>query len=191
MSAVDVMPIADWPGYWAGADGRIYSDRKRTEIPGKGGCSFVLDPNARHELAQCIGSVGYPVVTFVDGELRYQRLVHTLVLSAWRGPRPQGMQCRHLDGNRSNSALSNLAWGTAAENAADKVRHGTIRPRNYRRLTIAEARAIRADAAREKVADLARRYGTSVYVVRDVINGKTWRDDMSKHDPNAQPPAGA
>lgn len=51
--------------------------------------------------------------------------VHTLVLRAFVGPRPEGMQCLHDDGDRTNPRLSNLKWGTQAENMQDKVRHGT------------------------------------------------------------------
>jgi hypothetical protein len=54
------------------------------------------------------------------------------------------MQCRHLDGNRSNNRLDNLAWGTPLENGADKARHGTAKgERNGRaKLTAAKVRRI-------------------------------------------------
>lgn len=51
--------------------------------------------------------------------------VHVLVLSAFVGPRPPGMSCRHLDGDATNNRVANLRWGTVAENTADKIRHGT------------------------------------------------------------------
>ncbi len=50
--------------------------------------------------------------------------MHRLVLEAFVGPCPEGMQCRHLDGNRSNNHIDNLAWGTPKENCADRGRHG-------------------------------------------------------------------
>jgi hypothetical protein len=50
--------------------------------------------------------------------------VHTLVLTAFVGPCPQGMECRHLDGNPANNRLGNLKWGTPEENWADRRRHG-------------------------------------------------------------------
>jgi HNH endonuclease len=52
-------------------------------------------------------------------------LVHRLVLEAFVGKAPQGMQCAHADGNRANNALGNLRWVTRKENEADKLRHGT------------------------------------------------------------------
>lgn len=51
--------------------------------------------------------------------------VHKLVLQAFVGPRPPGMECRHMDGNPTNNALSNLRWGTRKENMRDQLRHGT------------------------------------------------------------------
>lgn len=52
--------------------------------------------------------------------------VHRLVLEAFRGPCPEGMECRHIDGNQQNNWLSNLAWGTAKENAEDRVLQGRV-----------------------------------------------------------------
>jgi hypothetical protein len=51
--------------------------------------------------------------------------IHTLVLLAFVGPRPEGHECRHLDGDRTNANLNNLQWGTAKENQNDRHRHGT------------------------------------------------------------------
>lgn len=50
--------------------------------------------------------------------------VQTLVLSAFGGPRPDGMECCHNDGNALNCWASNLRWDTLAENANDRIRHG-------------------------------------------------------------------
>ena len=51
--------------------------------------------------------------------------IHRLVLLAFVGEIPEGMQCRHLDGDATNNNLSNLAYGTVSENQLDRVRHGT------------------------------------------------------------------
>jgi hypothetical protein len=44
---------------------------------------------------------------------------------AFAGPKPNGLETRHLDGDHSNNALANLAYGTHAENMQDALRHGT------------------------------------------------------------------
>lgn len=51
--------------------------------------------------------------------------VHNLLLKAFIKKRPKGYQCRHMDGNKLNNNLSNLVWGTAKENQADRLKHGT------------------------------------------------------------------
>jgi molybdenum cofactor biosynthesis enzyme MoaA len=71
---------------------------------------------------------GYRVVTFhSDSAPSVQRYVHHLVAELFIGPRPEGHQVRHFDGNSANNAATNLRYGTQSENELDKVRHGTHR----------------------------------------------------------------
>jgi hypothetical protein len=54
------------------------------------------------------------------------RYVHELVMLAFEGDRPEldgTCQIRHLDGDEMNNRLSNLKYGTAKENAADRKLH--------------------------------------------------------------------
>lgn len=53
--------------------------------------------------------------------------VHHLVMFAFIGPRPDGMECCHWDGDPTNNRVDNLRWDTPKGNAADKIRHGTAR----------------------------------------------------------------
>ena len=62
--------------------------------------------------------------------------VHQIILLAFIGPRPEGMEARHLDGNRANNGLNNLKYGTRAENCADRLKHG--RSNRGRRLIVCE-----------------------------------------------------
>ena len=55
------------------------------------------------------------------GKVRY---VHHLVLEAFVGPRPIGMECCHLDDDPTNNYLSNLRWDTRSANSFDAVRNG-------------------------------------------------------------------
>ena len=67
------------------------------------------------------------LVPDTDGYLKVSRpelRVHQSVLAAWLGPRPEGAETRHLDGNKTNNHVSNLAWGDQRENGVDKRRHG-------------------------------------------------------------------
>jgi hypothetical protein len=109
--------------------------------------------------------------------------VHRLVLEAFVGPCPDGMECRHLDGNPSNNRLDNLAWGTHSENERDKVRHGTSG--TVCQLGIANASAKLTD---EKVREMRRRHaegatassiarelGVSHETARKVVTGMRWK----------------
>ena len=55
--------------------------------------------------------------------------VHRMVLEAFVGPCPEGMQCRHLNDVKNDNRLNNLAWGTRKENSADAIRNRLARSR--------------------------------------------------------------
>lgn len=74
-----------------------------------------------------IAKIGrYPYVNLSRGN-KNQRShhVHRLVMEAFVGPLPAGMQTRHLNGDPSDCRLANLAYGTPTQNALDKRAHGT------------------------------------------------------------------
>lgn len=69
-------------------------------------------------------SVGYPCVYLKKQGTAKMRNVHRLVMLAFVGPCPDGMEVLHRDGGKTNPALTNLHYGTKSENAYDTVRHG-------------------------------------------------------------------
>lgn len=48
--------------------------------------------------------------------------VAPLVCVAFHGPRPDGYQCMHLDGDSKNNKSDNLCWGTIHENSNEPIR---------------------------------------------------------------------
>lgn len=52
------------------------------------------------------------------------RKVHQLVLEAFVGPRPAGMETLHSDDDVSNNRLDNLVYGTPSENQLQHVASG-------------------------------------------------------------------
>jgi hypothetical protein len=107
------------------------------------------------------------------------KFVHHLVLETFVGARPAGHQCRHLDGDRRNNRLENLAWGTRQENAQDKIRHGTatIGERNGgAKLTESQAREILSLSqhgySRRQLSEI---YGVTAAAVSMLIHGVTWK----------------
>ena len=108
--------IPGWPLYEVSLDGRVRCWRSNN------GKTARAEPK---ELKCDPSCVPYYRVTLCVGGITKRFFVHTLVATVFIGPRPIGCEVRHLDGNPSNNALQNLAWGTKSENASDKIRHGT------------------------------------------------------------------
>jgi hypothetical protein len=126
---------------------------------------------------------GYKSVRFFKGKGKFERpALHTLVATAFHGPRPfPNAEVRHLDGVAGNCAASNLVWGTRQENERDKLRHGRAHgPRGERhgnaKLTVERVKELRQLRAEGwlKVA-LATRYGVSPGVVARVLDGTAWK----------------
>jgi len=63
---------------------------------------------------------GYPYVNLGNGN---SKKVHVLVALAFLGERPDGMDVRHKDGNKSNNNVDNLEYGTRSENNLDNYKH--------------------------------------------------------------------
>lgn len=51
--------------------------------------------------------------------------VHVLMMLAFVGERPEGMDVCHNDGNPYNNVIENLRYDTKSSNCLDKKRHGT------------------------------------------------------------------
>jgi hypothetical protein len=74
--------------------------------------------------SQTSNAIGHQKLDLMIDSRRCPRWVHRLVLEAFVGPCPPGQQVRHLDGDASHNALTNLTYGTPSENVQDILRHG-------------------------------------------------------------------
>lgn len=75
--------------------------------------------------ATSLDTRGYPALalTAADGT-KVTRAIHVLVAAAWIGPRPDGAEVCHNDGDKTNPRADNLRYDSRVENARDVVRHG-------------------------------------------------------------------
>lgn len=115
-------PIPSYPGYEASDLGRIKS------------CERVIVRATRFgEIRQPIRERILKPGRFSDGREfvvltgQKNRQVHRLVLEAFVGPCPPGMEACHNDGDHTNNRLSNLRWDTRSSNMLDLTRHGVGR----------------------------------------------------------------
>lgn len=120
-------------------------------------------------------SDGYASVTMKSNSVNYRQPVHKLVLVAFIGPCPPGLQCRHLDGDRWNATLSNLEWNTYQVNQDDIEAHGN-RLRGSRqpnsKLTESKVRKIRTLVSIDRLdrKQIARRFGVHVSTIHRVVS---------------------
>lgn len=106
-------PIPGFPGYEISDQGRVRSWRPWRGQP---------VPRIMRPLPDRAGYLR--VAPFRDGRNVF-RSIHRLVMEAFVGPLPDGMETRHLNGDKTNNRLSNLAYGTRSENTYDQIAHGT------------------------------------------------------------------
>jgi hypothetical protein len=158
----EVRPVPGFPGLHVSAGGDIYGPRgRRKAAPDRDGYLGISVRRPGHAL---------------PGRLR----VHVAVLLAWVGPRPEGMEGRHLDGDLTNNGAGNLEWATHVANIADKELHGTAsRPGRagvpVRVLTEADVVEMRRLWPAVSVSALAERFGVGKTTAGDVVRGKSWK----------------
>lgn len=128
---------------------------------------------------QALKKSGYLQLNLSLGGKIISRLVHTLVCEAFNGPCPEGKECAHDNGIKTDNRPSNLIWKTELENKRDKIRHGTSlrgskNPNAI--LTPDQVREIRRrGASRKGYAEIAEDFGVSYAAVSLIVNGRNWQ----------------
>ena len=142
--------IPGYPGYKITKDGTVYSKRFKNRP---------MKPSP--------SSDGYLGINLRKQGKYFRHLVHRLVLTVFTGPCPEGMECRHLNGNNNDNRLSNLKWGTKAENTLDGARHGSFK------LTKANVEYIRILYRRGHTQQqLAEKYNVTPSNISRIVNNK-------------------
>ncbi|MCA1799807.1 MAG: HNH endonuclease [Actinobacteria bacterium] len=153
-----MMQIPGYPAYYATEAGEIYST-----------ISSKL-------LAQGVGSNGRPMVGLRYAKGKYRTVyVHVAVCEAFHGPRPEGLEVSHLDGDMLNNCPDNLRWETRSQNFQRRKDHGTDdRGLNNSRACMTtekleQVRTLRASGMTH--AAIAAKLGVSRTTVSRILNG--------------------
>jgi hypothetical protein len=170
-STVTYKDIPGFPGYRVGDDGSVWS-RWRS---GRG--SRPIHP--WREMKQTPHPDGYWQIRLTSPNGIVTTQVHRLVLAAFVGPKPDGCEGCHEDGNGFNNSRHNLRWDTPAGNQTDRARHGTIRRGSQihqAKITDEIVTAIRTDYRAGGISQLklARKYGISQSNVHFIVTRRTW-----------------
>jgi hypothetical protein len=114
------LPVVGYEGFYEVSDqGRVRSlDRIVDELRGGRTWKGRVLITQRHPK-------GYLIVALTAKGRSKSHSVHRLVLRAFQGDCPDGMQCCHANGIRDDNRLDNLRWDTRSANEQDKIRHGT------------------------------------------------------------------
>jgi hypothetical protein len=148
-------------GYYAGEDGTIHSTRR--------GEPYQLKPSLIN---------GYPVVWIrQNGEGKVIE-VHRLILEAFIGPRPEGMECCHRNGIKTDNRLSNLEWNTHKENTRYAIEQGTFsrgERHGFSKLRNADIPTIRK-MLREgmKIRTIAKHFGVGENAISHIKHRRNW-----------------
>lgn len=152
------LPIPGYDGYEVSDQGRVRSYRRGQP--------------------SIIGSTkdSYPNVLLYNGRARRRFTVHSLVMLAFVGPRPDGQEVRHLNGSPKDNRLVNLKYGTSKENSADCEAHGrTRRGEAHGNCKLSDAQVeefLRRLDKGELLKDLASEFGISRFHAHRLHYGK-------------------
>lgn len=174
-STVEYRTIEGFSGYSVGSDGSVWSCWARVGHSWRPGSRW-------KRLKDMPGRVcGHRRVELSPGHKLFY--VHRLVLEAFVGACPEGMEaCHYPDRHGDNNNLENLRWDTHKANAADSSIHGT-RVRGERcgsaKLDDETVRHIRSRVAaglrHGDIARMARELKMPFSTIRMVARGESWK----------------
>lgn len=115
------LPVVGYEGRYDVSDsGRVRSKARFVDyVDGRTGSrpELILKPTKNVR-------TGGRYIGMVDsaGRRKFHKLAR-VVLTAFIGPCPEGLESLHWDDDKDNNRLSNLRWGTRSENMFDRVRN--------------------------------------------------------------------
>jgi len=166
----EIWKLTSFEDYLVSNTGRIKSLKYHTK-----------DQKTERILSQNPDRDGYMTVTLYPEKIYIKAKVHRLVAEAFCGGKTNNKSLAlHKDGNMLFNHSQNLYWGTAKDNKADSIKHGTnkadwtwktaptriLQPRNVKR--------IRKLLIKKTTSEIAKLYNVHYKTIYDIKVGKTW-----------------
>ena len=165
-------PIPGFDGYEVSDQGRVRSFHKR-DRGDVAGPVWIISDEPQRILSPGSCKRGYQTVGLrMDGKT-HPRKIHALVMLAFIGEIPHGLEVCHNDGDPRNNRLSNLRYDTSSANAADMVRHERG-SRLFSNETIRRIRELRATGY--SILKLCRKFNASRDAIGNMCSGTTFRE---------------
>jgi hypothetical protein len=176
-ASVEYRQISWAIGYRFGGDGSVWS---RWKMGRSGGLGDRWRQMAPIEKSNGKGKMYLVINLRVDGKPR-QFYVHRLILEAFVGPCPDGLEGLHHDDDHTNNRIGNLRWGTHVANVEDSRRNGTCemglsgsrnRKSKLREFDIPVIRRLALEGVPYPA--IAVRFGITASNVSYIVRRKTW-----------------
>ena len=111
---------------------------------------------------------------------RFTKNVHVAVLESFSGPRPSPKHhAAHLNGNRTDNRIENLAWVTAKENMRHRDEHNTtLHGVDHHSVKLNPEKVIQIRNLHSQglsMAELGRMFGVNETSIGKIIKRKTWQ----------------
>lgn len=164
-------PVFGYEKYEVSNDGQIRSWVMRAR------------PDARRETPRILtlvmaGQDRRPAISLSKNGKSKRFYIHTLVLEAFVGPRPNGCEACHNDGNVQNNCVDNLRWDTHRRNERNKQEHGTVpvgERNGMAKLSTQDVEDIRELSHQgERHDEIAKRFHVTPGTINRIANGKRW-----------------
>jgi hypothetical protein len=175
-------PIPNYPHYCARTDGALFSCFKRGGHGRIGNTWLQLRAGANNKYGHL-----FVIIVGADGRMHHES-VHRLILAAFVGPCPAGMEACHNNGNAGDNRIENLRWDTKKSNSEDQKKHGKSKGVNHYRtlFTDSDIYEIRQRATNgETQQSIAASFGCSRTNILHIVHGISW-----SHLPGAIPRTG-
>ena len=137
------------------------------------------------------GTGGYHRVCLCRNGKSKKYSIHSLVMAAFVGQRPEGLSINHKDGIKSDNRLSNLEYCTSSQNTIHSYQNGLQHGRKGEKhhgakLTDQDVMAIREEYANGlSFESLSYKYSVCKDNIKMIVRNRTWKHLLVSKDPNA------